>query len=115
MESSSAIQHDHTSMQIAEPNKKKSTGFTCTRYFDALWFCYSPVYQMTEYYRDGTFDNCRGKWKDLFDCLSLKTKPLSKAQAIMEEREKSKPHIWQFRTPEEASDHWKEDFGHLEE
>jgi hypothetical protein len=36
-------------------------------------------------------------------------------QEILEIREKAKPHIWTLRTPEEASSHWKELFGHLDE
>jgi hypothetical protein len=41
---------------------------------------------MTEYYREGTFDNCRHKWTELFGCISLKTKPQSQIQS------------WQFIT-----------------
>lgn len=36
-------------------------------------------------------------------------------QEILETREKAKPHIWTFRTPEEANSHWKNLFGHLDE
>lgn len=45
--------------------------------------CYlfvAPVHQMQQYYRHGGFDNCFGKWNDLFDCLNLKTKSSSEAQ-----------------------------------
>ncbi|XP_008227088.1 PREDICTED: uncharacterized protein C227.17c [Prunus mume] len=88
---------------------------SCSTCFDALWFCYSPVHQMQQYYRLGVLDNCSGKWNSLVDCLSLKTKRSSEVQEILETREKAKPHIWTFRTPEEASVHWKEQFGHLDE
>jgi hypothetical protein len=37
---------------------------------------------MTEYYHEGTFDNCRHKWTELFGCISLKTKPQSQIQVI---------------------------------
>lgn len=40
----------------------------------------APVFQMTEYYREGTFDNCRSKWGELFDCISLKAKPANEIQ-----------------------------------
>ncbi|KAI4351099.1 hypothetical protein L6164_005485 [Bauhinia variegata] len=75
--------------------------------FDALWFCYTPIHQMQQYYRVGLFDNCLDKWNDLFDCLKLKTKRSFEVQEILEAREKAKPHIWTLRTPEEASHHWK--------
>ncbi|XP_061336443.1 uncharacterized protein LOC133283579 [Gastrolobium bilobum] len=88
---------------------------SCTTCFDDLWFCYSPVHQMQQYYRLGVLDNCSDKWKALVDCLMLKTKPNSQVQEVLEIREKSKSHIWTFRTPEEASDNWEELYGHLDE
>ncbi|XP_019422767.1 PREDICTED: LOW QUALITY PROTEIN: uncharacterized protein C227.17c-like [Lupinus angustifolius] len=86
----------------------------CSKYFDALWFCYSPVHQMQQYYRLGVLDNCTDKFKALFDCLMLKTKSNSELQEILEAREKEQKHIWTFRTPEEASYYWKELYGHLD-
>ncbi|KAK9158780.1 hypothetical protein Scep_005354 [Stephania cephalantha] len=88
---------------------------SCTKYFDYLGFCYSPVHQMQQYYRGGSFDNCYDKWNALFDCFNLKTKRSSEAQEILEHREKTKPHIWTFRTPTEASTHWNELFGRINE
>ncbi|PNX96294.1 hypothetical protein L195_g019497 [Trifolium pratense] len=55
---------------------------SCTACFDALWFCYSPVHQMQQYYRLGTLDNCSGKWKAMVDCLMLKTKPRSQVESM---------------------------------
>ncbi|GFP95392.1 hypothetical protein PHJA_001683500 [Phtheirospermum japonicum] len=88
---------------------------SCTKYFDALWFCYSPVHQLQQYYRQGALDNCSGKWSALYDCLNLKTKRASEVEEILEDREKSIPHIWSFRTPNEARSHWQKIFGHLDE
>ncbi|XP_044476522.1 uncharacterized protein LOC123204044 [Mangifera indica] len=88
---------------------------SCSKRFDALWFCYSPVHQMQQYYRLGFLDNCYSKWSALYDCLMLKTKPASEVEKILETREKEKPHIWTFRTPEEAASHWENLFGHLDE
>lgn len=34
-------------------------------------------------------------------------------QEILAARENSSTHIWSFRTVEDASNHWKELFGHL--
>ncbi|KAJ0239778.1 hypothetical protein HA466_0233630 [Hirschfeldia incana] len=107
---------------------------SCTKYFDALWFCYwmsrcsnrtsnadeteqAPYYQMQQYYRVGKLDDCTKKFSALFDCLSLKTKSASEAQKILEEHEKADAakHIWIMRTEEEASRHWNETFGHLDD
>ncbi|XP_054783123.1 uncharacterized protein C227.17c [Prosopis cineraria] len=87
---------------------------SCTKCFDALWFCYSPVHQMQQYYRLGVLDNCHQKWSALADCLTLKTKRASEVQEILEAREKAKPHIWYFRTTKESSDNWKKLYGHLD-
>ncbi|KAL8146444.1 uncharacterized protein C227.17c-like [Apium graveolens] len=101
---------EESSVAVA-PRKKLS----CTSYFDALMFCYSPVHQLQQYYRAGQLDNCSGKWSGLVDCLTLKTKRSSEVEEILEAREKEKFHIWSFRTPEEAASNWEELFGHLDE
>ncbi|ESQ54773.1 hypothetical protein EUTSA_v10026551mg [Eutrema salsugineum] len=77
----------------------------------------APFYQMQQYYRVGKLDDCTQKFSDLFDCLSLKTKSASEAQKILEERDKTDAakHIWIIRTQEEASIHWNETFGHLDD
>ncbi|CAK7329279.1 unnamed protein product [Dovyalis caffra] len=96
----------------------------------------------TQYYRVGVFDNCSQKWRNLVDCLTLKTKKSSEVQTkklavvqnvnygalgldlisielvvseeVLESREKAKPQLWKMRTPEEASVHWRQLFGHLD-
>ncbi|XP_042018189.1 uncharacterized protein C227.17c-like isoform X1 [Salvia splendens] len=86
---------------------------SCTKYFDALYFCYSPFYQMQQYYRIGELDNCFGKWSALYDCLCLKTKKATEVESILEAREKAQTHIWTFRTPKEAERFWNQHYGHL--
>ncbi|CAN6196123.1 unnamed protein product [Urochloa humidicola] len=68
---------------------------------------------MQNYYRYGEFDNCFGKWGDLVDCLTLKTKRVAEAEEILIAREKAKPHIWTFRTVDDASEHWWRMYKHL--
>ncbi|KAL6566908.1 hypothetical protein OROMI_015312 [Orobanche minor] len=94
----------------AAPRRRLS----CSKYFDALWFCYSPVHQLKQYYQIGALDNCSGKWSALYDCLTLKTKRASEVEEILETRENSVPHIWSFRSPKEARSHWQKHFGHLD-
>ncbi|XP_020681458.1 uncharacterized protein C227.17c isoform X4 [Dendrobium catenatum] len=65
---------DSSSAGSGSSQKPQTSRLSCTKYFDALWFCYSPFHQMEQYYRYGHFDSCSGKWSSLFDCLSLKTK-----------------------------------------
>nr|CAB3463081.1 unnamed protein product [Digitaria exilis] len=85
----------------------------CMKCFDALWFCYSPFHQMQSYYRYGEFDNCFGKWGDLVDCLTVKTKRAAEVEEILIAQEKAKPHIWTFRTVDEASEHWWRMYRHV--
>uniref|UniRef100_A0A0D9XFP0 Uncharacterized protein n=1 Tax=Leersia perrieri TaxID=77586 RepID=A0A0D9XFP0_9ORYZ len=85
----------------------------CIKCFDALWFCYSPYYQMQFYYRQGEFDTCIGKWADLIDCLALKTKPAKEVDEILAAREREKPHIWTFRSADEAAENWMRMYKHL--
>ncbi|XP_074279941.1 uncharacterized protein LOC141605170 [Silene latifolia] len=87
---------------------------SCTPCFDALWFCYSPVHQLQQYYRLGVLDNCSQKWSSLYDCLKLKTKSSSEQQEILKARESEKHHIWSFRTPEESAAQWQEWYEHLD-
>ncbi|MFS7956547.1 hypothetical protein Hanom_Chr07g00655931 [Helianthus anomalus] len=102
------------SMEKEEPVVLPKRKVSCTVCFNALWFCYSPVHQMQQYYRLGSLDNCSGKWGALVDCLKLKTKSSQEVSEILETREKEKTHIWSFRTPEEAASHWNKLFGHLD-
>ncbi|KAF4379672.1 hypothetical protein F8388_023689 [Cannabis sativa] len=85
------------------------------RFSSALGLMPAPVHQMQQYYRLGSLDNCSNKWSAVVDCLTLKTKGSAQAQEILETREKDKPHIWTLRTPEEASSHWRDLYGHLDE
>ncbi|VFQ77833.1 unnamed protein product [Cuscuta campestris] len=75
----------------------------CAACFRDLLSCYSPVHQMKQYYRVGVLDNCYDKWSALSDCLRSK-----KVEGNIK-----KPHIWTFRTPEEAGSHWNLLFGHI--
>ncbi|CAL9138674.1 unnamed protein product [Musa acuminata var. zebrina] len=94
-------------------SSREAQKLSCTKHFDALWFCYSPFHQVQQYYRHGEFDNCFGKWNALFYCLNLKTKKSSEVQEILEAREKAKQHIWTIRTVEEASVNWWMMYGHI--
>ncbi|XP_022730238.1 uncharacterized protein LOC111285196 [Durio zibethinus] len=98
-----------------KPSDASQQRLSCATCFDALYFCYSPVHQLQQYYRVGVLDNCYGKWNALWDCLYLKTKSPSQLQELLEAREKAKSHIWTFRTPEEAQSYWKQEFGHLDD
>uniref|UniRef100_A0A803M683 Uncharacterized protein n=1 Tax=Chenopodium quinoa TaxID=63459 RepID=A0A803M683_CHEQI len=74
----------------------------------------APVHQVQQYYRLGVLDNCSGKWSNLVDCLTLKTKSSAELQEILETREKEKQHIWSFRTPEESAAKWQQWYGQLD-
>ncbi|KAK9856820.1 hypothetical protein WJX84_007972 [Apatococcus fuscideae] len=85
-----------------DPPEKQS----CVPLFDALWFCYSPVYQMQQYYKFGKADDCSGQWSNLYNCLKSRTKFKAKAP----EAPKKHP-LWNIRTPEEAEEYWRKQYG----
>ncbi|XP_065869373.1 uncharacterized protein [Euphorbia lathyris] len=99
---------------MASEHEKSSAGrqLSLKTCFDDLWFCYSPVHQLQQYYRIGYLDNCSGKWRALMDSLLLKTKKSSEVQEMLDA--KAKTHIWTFRTREEASAYWTKLYGHLD-
>eukprot|EP00889_Picochlorum_renovo_P000136 jgi/Picre1/27166/NNA_000135.t1 len=55
---------------------------SCVKYFDALWFCYSPVHQLKRYYVYGDVDDCLGHWSKLMACLRQKTRFRDEDDAI---------------------------------
>ena len=59
--------------RMGEPGSRPR--IDCTKYFDVLYFCYSPVYQLNQLYRRGELDSCNGAFRDWFDCLANKAKP----------------------------------------
>ncbi|KAK9829244.1 hypothetical protein WJX72_004730 [[Myrmecia] bisecta] len=82
---------------------------SCVPYFDQLWFCYSPVHQMTEYYRYGAVDDCTKHWGRLYDCLKLRTKFAEQVQL----KRYANP-LWTMRSKSEAQEFWHKEFGHLD-
>ncbi|XP_031121305.1 uncharacterized protein LOC116024532 [Ipomoea triloba] len=96
-------------MSSGEQTQRRS----CAACFTALCSCYTPVHQMQQYYRLGALDNCYDKWSALFDCLRLKTKQPAEVEEALKKQGQAKPHIWTFRTPEEASVYWNKLFGQI--
>ena len=60
---------------MGEPTPEPRPRVDCTRYFDHLYFCYTPTWQLTQLYRRGELDSCEGAFKDWWDCLLNKAKP----------------------------------------
>ncbi|EFJ15398.1 hypothetical protein SELMODRAFT_414168 [Selaginella moellendorffii] len=104
-------------MAEGEDPPPKAFKFSCTPALDALWFCYSPVFQLREYYREGTFNTCTDKFWDVMNCFRLKTKKLAEAQVIIESenRKREQPLFWELRSKEEATEAWNKDFPDMKE
>eukprot|EP00270_Netrium_digitus_P022029 TRINITY_DN970_c0_g1_i2.p1 TRINITY_DN970_c0_g1~~TRINITY_DN970_c0_g1_i2.p1 ORF type:complete len:105 (-),score=18.47 TRINITY_DN970_c0_g1_i2:86-400(-) len=96
-----------------EASEREPKTESCVKYVDALWFCYSPVHQVKEYYREGEFDSCLGKLSDLWTCLLLRTSAAPRIRESMERKrveECASIGMWQLRTVQEAEKWWKEEF-----
>ena len=89
--------------------EKEQAPLNCTRYLDLLYFCYSPVWQVSQLYKQGELDSCTGTWGRLADCLKLKAKPDPAVRALLE-ASTAQPCLWQLREPEEARVFWAAQF-----
>jgi len=89
--------------------EKEQAPLNCTRYLDLLYFCYSPVWQVSQLYKQGELDSCTGTWGRLADCLKLKAKPDPEVRALLEAAD-AQPCLWQLREPEEARVFWADQF-----
>mmetsp|Transcript_968 Transcript_968/g.1486 ORF Transcript_968/g.1486 Transcript_968/m.1486 type:complete len:107 (+) Transcript_968:1440-1760(+) len=84
---------------------KEAPSFSCVSAFDALYFCYTPGYQLTNYYRTGRLESCQQTLRDFFFCLSCKwtsIKDPTQAKVAWEDRIKPlkvdpKQHVWEFK------------------
>lgn len=83
---------------------------SCVKYFDALWFCYSPVHQLKRYYVHGDIDDCIGHWGRLMACMKQKTRFQDDDDVASLET----PCLWEIRTSEQAAEFWKDEFVHNE-
>jgi len=94
---------------------------SCVERLDELYFCYSPVYQLSKYYREGELDNCKGRWAALWGCMAAKAKGGSSGKDNVRtdpqppRRVGSPSGMWEERTAEEAMRFWAEDFPHVAE
>ncbi|KAL4457681.1 hypothetical protein ABPG75_012546 [Micractinium tetrahymenae] len=109
--SSSGVGPAEPSTSDAEVKVGEERRGNCVVAFDALWFCYSPGYQLQQYYIHGKVDDCSSKWTDLIDCLKRKTTKY-KEEVLQAEAEKRHP-VWDIRTHAEAEAFWSREFGHL--
>mmetsp|Transcript_5990 Transcript_5990/g.37159 ORF Transcript_5990/g.37159 Transcript_5990/m.37159 type:complete len:108 (+) Transcript_5990:1784-2107(+) len=80
----------------------------CVARLDELWFCFSPVYQLSQYYKFGELDSCNQKWSELWKCLRSKARGTP-----MEDHLPATSVLWEMRTKEEAREFWEKQFGHL--
>ena len=87
---------------------------SCVKYFDALWFCYSPGHQLKQFYRYGNVDDCTGYWSSLWGCLSKRTVRFAPSPVNQGDGIEKKHPLWKLRTKEEAKAAWDAEFGRLE-
>ncbi|CAL8462553.1 g2086 [Coccomyxa elongata] len=97
-----------TDSQRAASGKEANSRESCIPHFDALWFCYTPGYQLRQYYRYGNVSDCREFWDAFYNCLKKRTAFADQVP----DAPKHKP-LWKLRTKEEAQEAWDREFGHL--
>uniref|UniRef100_K3WA56 Uncharacterized protein n=1 Tax=Globisporangium ultimum (strain ATCC 200006 / CBS 805.95 / DAOM BR144) TaxID=431595 RepID=K3WA56_GLOUD len=62
-----AVRYLHEATQEEGEDGKKE--FSCRWFLDRSFYCVTPGNQMTHYYRYGTADECKGTWKNMYNCL----------------------------------------------
>jgi hypothetical protein len=87
---------------------------SCVKYFDALWFCYSPGHQLKQFYRYGNVDDCTGAWSQLWACLSKRTVRFAPREGDESSGHVKEHPLWKLQTKEEAKAAWDAEFGHLD-
>jgi Protein of unknown function (DUF3128) len=75
---------------------------SCTKAFDALYYCYSPVYQGKVYYQTGELDDCRGRLRRFRMCVMSRFRPEEESAKLydavaQEEAKDSSPPVWELR------------------
>ncbi|CAL5227549.1 g10540 [Coccomyxa viridis] len=90
-------------------NNQASTRESCIPHFDALWYCYTPGYQLRQYYRYSRISDCSEFWSPFLDCMKKRTAYAHQVK----EKETSEHPLWRLRSKEEAQQFWEEEFGHL--
>lgn len=87
-----------------ERSEKSRIPVSCTKAFDAVYYCYSPFHQAREYYIYGELDDCRGRLRKFRLCALSRLKPKNASEKMFEQEEinenmkrpKSKP-VWQMK------------------
>lgn len=100
-----------TQAKNAQPNataksesstKKQRVPLNCTKAFDSVYYCYSPVHQSKQYYMFGQLDDCRGRLKRFRMCAMSRFRSKDESELLYEEEEKREsagrpPPIWELR------------------
>eukprot|EP00275_Glaucocystis_incrassata_P001393 EC122800.1.p1 GENE.EC122800.1~~EC122800.1.p1 ORF type:complete len:110 (+),score=2.32 EC122800.1:130-459(+) len=81
-----------------------SSSISCVSALDALYYCYTPRNQITNYYRFGTVDPCSEALQTAMFCLSCKWKwikdPVLAKELWQEHKVKTRKfdkHVWELK------------------
>jgi len=61
----------------------------------------APVYQMSQYYRYGELDDCFGKWREFYDCITYGTNFHQEP-----DQPERKPCMWELKDFKTAQRDW---------
>ena len=84
------------------PPARSQVPTSCTKAFDRVYYCYSPVHQSRNYYREGVFDNCRDRMKTFRMCVMSRLRPQEESEKLYELEERKKQAkkgqpVWEIR------------------
>lgn len=69
-----------TASSPASDSQSARVPMSCSKAFDALYYCYSPFYQGKVYYQTGELDDCRGRLKRFHMCAMSRLRPEAESE-----------------------------------
>ncbi|CCI40364.1 hypothetical protein ABG067_004889 [Albugo candida] len=75
----------------------------CKWFLDRAFYCVSPINQLTQYYRRGELDSCKGTWNNIYHCFrsSLMEEERAKEYLKITDIDPNKPqptaNVWELK------------------
>ncbi|RKP00977.1 hypothetical protein CXG81DRAFT_3885, partial [Caulochytrium protostelioides] len=78
--------------------------YTCSinSLFNQFQLCFTPIPQVKQWYRHGTYRSCKKEREELMFCVGLTGKPKAEQQRRIKERQDAQRHLKMTQRPSQA-------------
>lgn len=96
-------QTDSASSVETASTQKRRVPVNCTKAFDSVYYCYSPLHQGRHYYINGELDDCRGRVRRFRMCMMSRFRSQEESEKLYEKAEeqenakKTYDPVWELR------------------